>query len=209
MSENNPLTELIVQLGKLPGLGEKSAERIAFYLLKAPKENVESLCKAIKSINDIRYCPSCFNFATNNNHCSTCSNSYRDKSVICIVEEISDMWALEQTGAYKGLYHILRGRISPLEEIGPENLTIRQLLERIKDGKIKEIILATSHTLEGDATAVYIQDRVSALKVRVSRLARGIPMGSKIETASRPMLADALRERNIFNPNFPANNCEK
>lgn len=209
MSEDNPLIELITQFGKLPGLGDKSAERIAFHLLKSTKENIESLCKAIQSIKDIQHCSICFNFAVTTKHCSICSSPYRDKSVICVVEEISDLWAVEQTGAYKGLYHVLKGRISPLDKIGPENLTIKQLLDRLNDGKIKEIILATSHTLEGDATAVYLQDRLSELKIKVSRLARGIPAGSKIETASRPMLADALRERNIFNPNFFVNNCEK
>lgn len=203
------LTKLIEQVEKLPGLGEKSAERIAIYLLKAPKEYIQSLCKVIQSVKDIRYCPICGNLTMDNNLCPICANPYRDKSVLCVVEEVSDLWALEQTGAYKGLYHILGGRIAPLEKVSPEDLTIRQLLERIKKEGIEEVILATNHTLEGDATAAYIWDRLNKLKVKVSRIARGIPAGSRIETATRPTLADALRERKMFNPNFLKKDREK
>jgi len=201
MNTPNMLTDLIEHLGKLPGLGEKSAERIAFSLLKAPKEFTQSLCKSIANLKNIKYCPRCFNFTADNGMCSICDNIYRDKSVICVVEEISDLWVLEQTGAYKGLYHVLGGRIAPLENTGPDNLTIRQLLEKIRNGNgIREVILATNHTFEGDATAAYIQDKLRGAKVELSRLARGIPSGNKIETVSRLILTDALRDRKMFNP---------
>lgn len=209
LKDRDLLSKLIGQLERLPGLGEKSAERIVFYLLKLPRENIESLCEAIQATKSVRYCPTCFNFTESNSPCGICSDPYRDKSVICVVEEISDLWAIEQTGAYKGLYHVLQGHISPLEKIPPESLTINHLLDRTKVLKINEIILATSHTLEGDATAVYIQDRLRKLNLKVSRIARGIPSGSKIETASSPMLVDALRERNLFNHNFLVKSSEK
>ncbi|MBI4834968.1 MAG: recombination protein RecR [Planctomycetes bacterium] len=200
MKPPNILSDLIEHLGKLPGLGEKSAERIAFYLLKAPKELTQSLCSSIAGIKGIKYCPKCFNFAADNGSCSICDNLYRDKSVICVVEEISDLWVLEQTGAYKGLYHVLGGRIAPLENTGPDNLTIRQLLDKIRNGNgIREVILATNHTFEGDATAAYIQDKLGGGKVKISRLARGIPSGNKLETVSRLILTDALRDRKTFN----------
>jgi recombination protein RecR len=200
MKTPNVLSELIEQLGKLPGLGEKSAERIAFYLLKAPKEFTQALCKSIADLKEIKYCQRCFNFTAENNLCPICDNAYRDKSVICVVEEICDLWVLEQTGAYKGLYHVLGGRIAPLENTGPDTLTIKQLLEKIKnvDG-IREVILATNHTFEGDATAAYIQDKLNNIKVKISRLARGIPSGNKLETVSRLILTDALRERKTYN----------
>jgi recombination protein RecR len=201
MKDHNILLELISQFEKLPGLGEKSAERIAFHLIKTSNDELNSLSKSINSIKDIKYCPICFNITESSDKCYICGNNFRDKTIICVVEEITDLWALEQTGAYRGLYHILKGRISPLEGIGPETLTIKKLIERTKDSSMKEVILATSHTLEGDATAVYIQDKLSNLKVKVSRIACGIPAGSKIETASRPMLSEALKERKSFNFN--------
>lgn len=200
MNNPEPLKEIITYLGKLPGLGEKSAERIAFYLLKAPKEYLESLRHILQSLKEIKYCSVCFNLAPDDGLCSICRNQYRDKSVVCVVEEISDLWALEQTGAYKGLYHILGGRIAPLDGVGPENLTLKPLFNRLKNGRIKEVILATGYTMEGDSTATYIQDRLNGLKIRITRIARGIPAGSRLSLTSRPILADALRERKVIYP---------
>lgn len=202
MKSKDVLGNLIEQLGKLPGLGEKSAERIAIYLLKSPNAYVKNLCESIQSLKNIKHCKACYNLTVKKDYCRICEGPYRDKSVICVVEEVSDLWVLEQTGAYKGLYHILGGRIAPLDNIGPEKLTIGHLLKRAKTNGVKEIILATNYTLEGEATASYISDRLKNTGVKISRIARGIPTGSRIETATRPMLADALRDRKSFNPNF-------
>ena len=198
MNKPSQLTRLVNALGKLPGIGEKSAERITFYLLKVSSENTRELIEAIKAITEVKRCPKCFNFTTGEKPCDICNDTYRDKSVLCVVEEATDLWMLEQTGAYKGLYHILMGRIAPLEGIGPDNLTIKPLMERLKNNQIKEVILATNPTLEGDSTAAYLRDRLSAFnKIKVTQLSRGIPVGSIIAYASRPMLTEALRHRNI------------
>ena len=205
----NGLSNLIFQLSRLPGLGERSAERMAFHILKMPAEARQALLESINSVKDIKFCSKCFNLtglptpmgiggqagAASNGLCDICSDSSRDRAVICVVEQSEDLWKIEKTGAYKGLYHILQGVISPLDNKGPDDITFRQLIQRVKADKPKEIILSTNATVEGDNTALYIQRELKTLAVRITRLGRGIPSGSNIEYLNKAVLIDALRER--------------
>jgi len=191
---NNGLSNLILQLSNLPGLGERSAERLTFHLLKMTDTNRQSLANSIISLKDIKLCPKCFNLA-HNNLCDICADSSRDRTVICVVEQSEDLWKIEKTGVYKGLYHILQGVISPLDNKGPEDITLKHLIQRVKEDKPKEIILSTNPTVDGDNTALYIRKELSALAVKISRLGRGLPVGSNIEYLSKATLIDAFRER--------------
>ncbi len=186
---------LIEELAKLPGIGPKSAQRIAFHLLKASPNDAKKLAEAIMQFKDrVKFCRTCFNITTDE-ICEICQNPKRDASVICVVEEPKDVLALEKTREFKGRYHVLQGAISPIEGIGPEDLRIRELLERIKGSEVKEIILATNPNIEGEATAMYIAKLVKPLDVMVTRIASGLPVGGDLEYADEVTLGRALEGR--------------
>lgn len=189
------MTRLMEELGKLPGIGAKTAERLAYHILRLPEAEALRLADAIRDLKKkTRHCSMCYNI-TEVDPCPICADPARDKALICVVEQPKDLIALERTGAYKGVYHVLHGRIAPLEGIEPEQLTISALVERIKKGGVREVVLATNPTLEGDATALFIQRELAALPVKVTRIARGLPTGSSIEYANTAMLSDALMGR--------------
>ena len=188
--------KLINEFGKMPGIGQKTAERLACHILKLPGEEAMQLAYAIRDVKKlIKTCTVCFN-VSEGDPCHICSNMHRDNSVICVVEQLADLLIIEKTGKYRGLYHVLGGHISPLEDITPESLTIEKLLQRVKGDHVKEVILATNLNLEGDATAMYIHRQLHSLGVRVTRLARGLPTGSYLEYANTAIVADAISGRN-------------
>lgn len=188
---------LMNELARLPGIGMRSAERIAFHLLKQSPEDALLLADAIRDVKTrIKHCNVCYNL-TELDPCNICADTSRDQGLVCIVEQPKDLLALEAAGLYRGVYHVLLGRISPLEGIDPEDLTIEPLLERLAGGTIRELIMGTNPTMEGDGTAMHIQNVVNARfpNVQVTRLARGLPAGSNIEYANRNILADAISGR--------------
>lgn len=186
---------LIEELAKLPGIGPKSAQRIAFYLLKTSPGEARRLAEAITQFKDkVKFCKTCFN-VTAEEVCEICRDTRRDTSVICVVEEPKDVMALEKTKEFKGRYHVLHGAISPIEGIGPEDLRIKELLERFKGVEVKEIILATNPNIEGEATAMYIAKLVKPLEIRVTRIASGLPVGGDLEYADEVTLGRALEGR--------------
>lgn len=186
--------QLIEEFSKFPGIGRKTAQRLALYILKLPKEEITHLAQALVNVKEnIAFCSSCWNF-TEKNPCSICSNAKRDHTTICVVEEPADVMAIEKTNEYKGLYHVLGGALSPLDGIGPDNLKIKELLSRITN-TINEIILALNTNIEGEATTIYLTRLLKPLGVKVTRLARGIPIGSDLEFADEATLARALEER--------------
>ena len=188
--------KLINEFGKMPGIGQKTAERLACHILKLPGEEAMQLAYAIRDVKKlIKACTVCFN-VSEGDPCHICSNIHRDKSVICVVEQLADLLIIEKTGKYRGLYHVLGGHISPLEDITPESLTIEKLLQRVQGDHVKEVILATNLNLEGDATALYVHKQLQSSGVRVTRLARGLPTGSYIEYANTAIVADAISGRN-------------
>ncbi|MCR4320727.1 MAG: recombination mediator RecR, partial [Candidatus Brocadiaceae bacterium] len=188
--------KLINEFGKMPGIGQKTAERLACHILKLPGEEAMQLAYAIRDVKKlINACTVCFN-VSEGDPCHICSNIHRDKSVICVVEQLADLLIIEKTGKYRGLYHVLGGHISPLEDITPESLTIEKLLQRVHEDHVKEVILATNLNLEGDATALYVHKQLQSSGVRVTRLARGLPTGSYIEYANTAIVADAISGRN-------------
>ncbi|MFH1231130.1 MAG: recombination mediator RecR [Planctomycetota bacterium] len=197
LRETNSLARLISELSKLPGLGERSAERLSFHILKMPDKARQNLVDSILSLNDIKLCIRCFNFVGNNSSdlCDICRDDSRDSSIICVVEQIEDLWRIEKTVIYKGLYHVLHGVICPLDGKGPEDIKIKQLILRVKENKPKELILSTNPTIEGDNTALYIQKELKPFQIKITRLGRGIPAGSNIEYLNKAILSDALRER--------------
>ncbi len=184
------------ELAKLPGVGARSAERLAFYILKASKDEAMALAKAIEDVkSNIRPCSICFNLAEGE-LCDICANPARDKSTIAVVEQPKDLLALEATGAYTGVYHVLMGQVAPLEGVEPEDLTVDELIERLKAGGVNEVILATNPTVTGDATSLYITERIAEVGgVKVTRLARGLPAGGSIEYSNASILSDAIKER--------------
>lgn len=189
---------LTQELSKLPGIGPKTAERLTHYLLAAERNQVLGLADALRGIKDnVHPCCQCFNL-TEGELCSLCGDPRRDSSLICVVEQARDLSALERAGTYRGLYHVLQGRLAPLENIGPENLTIESLVQRVQKGGVKEVIMATNPTLEGDGTALFISNLLAPTGVRVTRLARGLPSGSVLEFANSQMLTDALEGRQTF-----------
>jgi recombination protein RecR len=189
---------LIQALSKLPGIGPKTAERLTHHLLAADRREVLGLADALRGIKEnIHPCRQCYNLAEGE-LCSLCADPRRDPSVICVVEQPRDLAALERAGTYRGLYHVLQGRLAPLDNVGPENLTIDQLVQRVQHGGIQEVIMATNPTLEGDGTALYISNLLAGSGVRITRLARGLPSGSVLEFANNQMLADALEGRRTF-----------
>jgi recombination protein RecR len=186
------------ELGKLPGIGPKSAERITHYLLGAGHAEVLALAEALRNIAEkVRPCRQCFNL-TEGDLCGICTDVRRDPSVLCVVELARDVATLERVGTYRGVYHVLQGKLAPLEDVGPEKLTIDALVHRVGRGGVKEIIMATNPTLEGDGTALYISNLLGESGVRVTRLARGVATGSVLEFANTQMLADALEGRRAF-----------
>jgi recombination protein RecR len=189
------IARLMRELGKLPGVGPKSAERLTHHLLAQPRSEVMLLADALRDIKDrIRRCRQCCNL-TEDDLCPLCRDPRRDATLICVVETPRDLAALEKTSNYQGLYHVLHGRIAPLDNVGPEQLTIDRLLERVAGGGVREVIMGTNPTTEGDGTALYIKSLLEGRGVTVTRLARGISSGSHLEYANSQMLADALEGR--------------
>ena len=186
---------LIEALSRLPGIGPKTASRLTFYLLRAPTEQTMALGEAVRQLKErISFCEVCYNI-TETSPCPICRDEHRDRTQICVVEEPLDVLALERTRAYRGLYHVLHGAISPVEGIGPDELRIAELLGRLRVGKINEVILATNPSLEGEATAMYLERQLAPFKVRVTRLARGLPVGGDLEYADEITLARAIEGR--------------
>ncbi|MSP11538.1 MAG: recombination protein RecR [Chloroflexi bacterium] len=190
-----PIARLIDEFSRLPGIGPKTASRLTFYLLRTQEEQAESLAQALLALHSqVITCQVCYNLAEQS-PCHICASESRDRSILCLVEEPLDVLALERTREFRGLYHVLHGAISPMDGIGPEDLKIQELLQRLRSSEVKEIILATNPNLEGEATAMYIQRLISPLGVRVTRLARGLPMGGDLEYADEITLSRALEGR--------------
>jgi len=186
------LNKLIEEFGKLPGVGPKTAERLAFYILKTQPAEAMALAEAIKDVKTkIKRCQICYNYSEKR-ICEICSDANRDKEIICVVEQPKDVIALEKTGACKWVYHVLGGHIAPLENVEPDDLTIDKLVERVRSGNVKEVIMATNPNITGDGTALYISSLIKSIGVKITRLARGLPTGSTIEYASGKMLTDAI-----------------
>jgi recombination protein RecR len=193
--QSKTLEGLVAELKKLPGIGAKSATRIAFHLLRTSREEVESLSMFLLGVKEkVRLCSVCGNY-TEEETCELCRDPKRDEALICVVEQPSDVYLVEATGAFRGRYHVLHGVLSPLEGVRPEALRIGELVERARAGSIREVILATNPTVEGDATAFYIAEAMKELPVEVSRIARGVPVGGEIEFADQMTLARALEGR--------------
>ncbi len=191
------LQQLIEEFAQLPGIGTKSAQRLALYVLKRPREEVVKMAKALISVKDrIKYCSSCWNI-TDMDPCIICCSPKREHGVICVVEEPNDVLALERTNEYRGLYHVLGGSLSPLDGIGPEDIKVRELLARV-NGKVKEVILAMNPNVEGEATTIYLTRLLKPLGVKVTRIARGIPVGGDLEFADDATLTRALEGREIL-----------
>ena len=194
----NAIARLSEELGKLPSIGPKTAERLTHHLLAADRGEVLALADALRAIKDqVHACRQCFNL-TEGELCHLCADPRRDASLICVVEQPRDLTALERAGTYRGLYHVLQGRLAPLDNVGPEQLTIDALLRRVQQGGVQEVIMATNPTLEGDGTALFISNLLADTGVRITRLARGLPSGSVLEFANNQMLADALEGRRVF-----------
>ena len=189
---------LVQELNKLPGIGPKSAQRLAFHLLRASDEQTKMLADAILSVKQkTKLCSTCFNI-TDTDPCPICRNPQRDHSLVCIVEQPQDILALEHTKTYNGLYHVLHGAISPTEGIGTGDIRINELMERLKGGEVKEVILATNPTLEGEQTAMYLNKLIPPLGIKVTRLARGLPFGTELEYADDVTLTRAIEGRQEF-----------
>lgn len=191
------VTQLIDQFARLPGIGKKSAERLAYHVLRIGKPEALLLADAIRSVKEnVRYCRVCYNLAEQD-ECAICRDERRDRTLLCVVEQPRDLLAIEQTG-YRGLYHVLLGRIAPLDGVGPDQLTLDRLVERLRSGQFREVILATNPTLEGDGTALHVSSLLADFPVLVTRLARGITTGSVLEFANKEILSDALSGRQKF-----------
>lgn len=189
------VARVIDEFAKLPGIGRKSAERLAYHVLRVNKSEALALADAIRNVREnVRYCSVCYNLAEGEK-CAICLDPRRDQTLLCIVEQPRDLMQLEQAGVFRGLYHVLLGRVAPLEGIGPEQLTIEPLVERVSGGEFKEIIMATNPTVEGDGTALYISNLVAEFPVEITRLARGITTGSILEFTNKEILADAISGR--------------
>lgn len=192
------LDRLVQQLSKLPGIGPKSADRLMHFLLGTEAGEVLALAEALRALKDkVHFCRNCSHI-TECDLCHICSDARRDQSLICVVEESRHLMALERTAHYKGVYHVLRGRLAPLDNMGPEKLTVDLLLRRIQTGSVREIIMATNPTMEGDGTALYLSNLLANSGVKITRLARGLSSGLSLEFANRDMLSDALEGRRDF-----------
>ena len=195
MSLPAPLTDLIDQLRRLPGIGTKGAQRLAFHILKTPREETEQLCDAIRGVKErVTYCSVCNNI-TDADPCIFCSGASRDQRIICVVEEPQNVNVVEKTGGFKGAYHVLMGVLSPLHGVGPDDLKIKGLLDRVAAGRVEEVILATSPTVEGEATALYLARLLKPIGVKVTRIAMGIPVGSDLEYADEITMTRAMEGR--------------
>lgn len=189
-----PIERVVDELSRLPGIGPKTAQRLTYYLLRSSTEQAEALADAIRELKEkVVLCSTCFNI-TESSPCSVCADTERDTARVCVVEEPLDVVALERTGQYSGLYHVLHGALSPIEGVGPDELKIRELLNRLGP-EVEEVILATNPNLEGDATAMYLTRLISPLGVSVTRLARGLPVGGDLEYADEITLSNALTGR--------------
>jgi recombination protein RecR len=198
MSDNfiiEPVARLIEEFGRLPGIGPKTASRLTFFLLRADEELAKNLAEALTQLKEnVRFCDRCF-YISQDEFCSICSSSTRDQRVVCVVEEPLDAVAIERTGAYKGLYHVLHGRIAPLEGMNREDIRFDELVDRVRAEPLEEVILATNPNLEGEATAFHLQRALIPLGIRVTRLARGLPTGGDLEWADSGTLSSALEGR--------------
>ena len=189
------VTELIDQLGKLPGIGKKTAERLAYHLLRVHMSEAIALSDAIRRVREnVRYCSVCYNLAEGE-LCTICQNGTRDRTLLCMVEQPRDLIALEQASVFRGLYHVLLGRIAPLDGVGPDQLTIEPLVDRVRRGNFREAIMATNPNVEGDGTALFISNRLAEFPIQLTRLARGVTSGSVLEFTNKEILADALNGR--------------
>ena len=192
---SDPIERTIEAFSRLPGIGPKTAARLTYFLLRAPNDVALDLADALKALKEeIHYCRRCFNVAQGE-LCSICADPGRDQHTICVVEEPLDIVAIERTGAYRGLYHVLHGAINPLANVGPEDLRINELVERVQKEEVREVILATNPNMEGEATAMYIAHLLEPLGVRITRLAHGLPIGGDLEYADQQTLAQALEGR--------------
>ena len=190
-----PLARLVEELQKLPGIGAKSAQRLAFHVLRTPREDAERLCSAIRDVKElVTYCTVCNNI-TATDPCVFCTSTNRDTRIICVVEEAQNVGVIEKTREFRGMYHVLMGALSPLQGVGPDDLKIKGLLERIGPSGVQEVILATNPTVEGEATALYLARLLKPLGVRVTRIAMGIPMGSDLEYADEVTMTRAMENR--------------
>lgn len=192
-----PIQKLINALERLPGIGPKSASRLAFFLLRAPEDVAQELSEALSGLKEkVGFCQECFNITEAGRPlCEVCENPKRDPSLICVVEEALDVVALERVGAYNGKYHVLHGVLSPIEGLGPEDIKVAPLLDRVARGGVREVILATNPSMEGDATALYLRQQLQAYGVQVTRLARGLPVGGDLEYADQNTILRALSGR--------------
>ncbi|MFG0286856.1 MAG: recombination mediator RecR [Rhodopirellula sp. JB044] len=189
------VSQLVDRLSQLPGIGRKSAERLAFHLLRVREDEALALSDAIRRVRtDVRYCADCYNLSEKE-LCQICADPKRDRTRLCVVEQPRDLLSLEASGAYKGLYHVLLGRIAPLDGVTPDQLTIDSLVDRVRTGNFSEIIMATNPTVEGDGTSLYLSNQLGEFPVEITRLARGITAGSVLEYANREIIADALTGR--------------
>ena len=194
-NDGRALQRLLDELGRLPGIGPKSAQRIAYHLLEVDSEEARRLAQAILELKQqVHFCPTCFNYATRD-ECDICLDSSRDRSKICVVSEPKDVSAIERTGAFHGLYHVLGGVISPMDKIGPEQLHVRELLSRLADGTVTEVVLATNPDVEGETTATYLSRTINPLGMTVTRLASGLPVGGDLEYADEVTLGRAIEAR--------------
>lgn len=192
------VARVIDEFARLPGIGRKSAERLTYHVLRVPKAEALALADAIRNVREnVRYCKACFNLAEQE-LCAICQDLKRDQTLLCVVEQPRDLMSLEQSGVYRGLYHVLLGRIAPLEGIGPDQLTLEPLVERVRAGSFREIVMATNPTVEGDGTALHISNLLADYEVAITRLARGITTGSILEYTNKEILADALTGRQKF-----------
>jgi len=189
------LVRLIKHLSRLPGIGEKTATRLALHILRSPYEDAKALSQSILEVKDrVRLCSECFGLA-DTDPCSLCASPHRDSTTVCVVEQPSDLVALEKSGAFKGLYHVLHGALSPMNGVGPDDLKIKELVTRVADGKIRELILATNTNVEGEATASYLAELLRAYPARVTRIASGVPMGSDLKYLDEVTISRAMERR--------------
>jgi len=192
------IDDLVTELSRLPTIGRKSAVRLTYHLLKQPAEQSRRLAEALVALAErVRPCAECFNL-TEGERCAICTDPRRDAALLCVIEEASDLPAIERTGEFRGRYHVLGGRLAPLDGIGPSDLTVGALVRRLEGGAVREVIVATNATLEGEATALYVQEQVRATGVTVSRLARGLPMGGDLEYADGGTIAQAFAARRVM-----------
>ncbi|MBW2222360.1 MAG: recombination protein RecR [Deltaproteobacteria bacterium] len=193
-----PINQLIKKLAKLPGVGGKTASRLALYILRSSKEEAYDLARSIVSVKEkITFCSVCYNL-TDENPCNICKDEKRDKEIICVVEEPGDLMALESSGEFKGKYHVLFGVISPLDGVTPDDIKVQELLERLNNGQVKEVIVATNPTTNGNATALYLSNLIKPLGIKVTRIAQGIPIGGDIEYTDEVTLRKAMEGRRDF-----------